>query len=312
VSREIRRIAVDFDWPLNEVWQGYLMPEELLAESCLACENGYSEHGKYLHDLWYGYVPFKPEDNGSTPLSPNTPAVREFAERNVNSAPEFYGRDPMAVLREATRLADMWNGQWSHHLNEDDVAALVAGDRLWDLTHTWDPENRWQPMDPFVIPTPEQVNEWDIRSMGHDSINASICTRARCDRDGKPYLCARCDGSGQAWRSDEHKAAHEAWEPTEPPAGDGWQVWNTVSEGSPVTPVFATRAELVDHLCTPGQQVTLREGPMARDEAERFVDAGWVPSGMGSAVTRVVEGALTPSVMEDRAQFHAIVTGDES
>ena len=28
----------------------------------------------------------------------------------------------------------------------------------------------------------------------------------------------------------------------EPPIGDGWQVWETVSEGSPVTPVFATTA----------------------------------------------------------------------
>ena len=34
----------------------------------------------------------------------------------------------------------------------------------------------------------------------------------------------------------------------EPPTGEGWQVWETVSEGSPISPVFATPEELARHM----------------------------------------------------------------
>ena len=30
-----------------------------------------------------------------------------------------------------------------------------------------------------------------------------------------------------------------------PPEGDGWQLWEVVTEGSPISPVFATHGELV-------------------------------------------------------------------
>lgn len=67
------------------------------------------------------------------------------------------------------------------------------------------------------------------------------------------------------------------------------QVWETVSEGTPVTPPFATRAELVDYLAAHGDfwdQARRREGrgsgfdngPWKRENAEKFVTAGWAPS----------------------------------
>ena len=42
------------------------------------------------------------------------------------------------------------------------------------------------------------------------------------------------------------RAEAEAWEPTDPPTGDGWQLWETTSEGSPSSPVFATAEALAD------------------------------------------------------------------
>lgn len=65
------------------------------------------------------------------------------------------------------------------------------------------------------------------------------------------------------------------------------QVYQTVSEGSPVTPPFATRAELVDYLVAHGDfwdQARRAEGsgmecgPWERANAEAFVNAGWAPS----------------------------------
>lgn len=52
----------------------------------------------------------------------------------------------------------------------------------------------------------------------------------------------------------------------------GWCLYETVSEGTPVTPVFATAAELIDHLATVGQdrdQVLMR-----RAAAEQLVTQG--------------------------------------
>lgn len=306
--REVRRVPLDFDWPQGEVWEGYLMPGKFGEEPCEACcydrapsimdrlfpqprsGTGYAPHANYLHDLWYGYVPFDPESTGSVPLRPDTPAVRAFAERNISRDPAFYGAasrhdalrqsareahaegritddrladmlgriDVMerqedcdsaalaeaAITREAQRLAALWNGQWSHHLNQEDVNALVADGRLRDFTHTWTRGEGWQEKSPPVVPAAAQVNEWSLHGMGHDSINASICVSARCKREGYDDTCPACGGHGSVEKYPGQRAEAEAWEPQEPPSGDGWQLWETTSEGSPNSPVFATAEEL--------------------------------------------------------------------
>jgi len=74
------------------------------------------------------------------------------------------------------------------------------------------------------------------------------------------------------------------------PTGDGWQLWQTVSDG-PLSPVFATADELIDWMCQP---VPLKDrkswapepfplNPWAqgwrREVAEPFVKrCGWAPS----------------------------------
>lgn len=68
-----------------------------------------------------------------------------------------------------------------------------------------------------------------------------------------------------------------------------FQVWETVSEGTPVSPPFETKAELIDYLVTNGDfwdQSRRREGrsimncdPWSRKQAEAFVNGpGWAPS----------------------------------
>lgn len=53
--------------------------------------------------------------------------------------------------------------------------------------------------------------------------------------------CAVCHGNG--YHPDD-QAEQDAWTRTEPPAGDGYQMWETTSEGSPQSPVFASLDEL--------------------------------------------------------------------
>lgn len=58
------------------------------------------------------------------------------------------------------------------------------------------------------------------------------------------------------------------------PAGElGWCLYQTVSEGTPVTPVFATADELVEHLATVGQDWD--QVPMRREAAETLVSQGY-------------------------------------
>lgn len=319
MGREVKRVPPDFDQPLNEVWPGFLMPDELRLPQCPACDGrGYSPRALELQELWYGNRPFKPEDNGSAPFTPESPCVRAYAERNVQRSPEFYlGRFPinwddsvahetsiaaaraaaaaapterveLAIQREARRLADHFNNGWMHHLNADDVAALVEGGRLHDLTHDWTKGDGWKPKNPPVVPTPEQVNEWAIITpFGHDAINSWICVRARCEREGVTDTCASCGGQGDCG-TEEQRAAYEAWESTGPPEGEGFQLWETVSEGSPISPVFDSAEGLArwmtENKCTVN-------GPMSSYEAAlRFVNAGWAPSFMASAETGVVSG----------------------
>lgn len=282
MGREIKRVPLDFDWPLNKVWDGFLNPLHV-AKKCTACDgSGSSPEARHLKDLWYGYAPFRPEDRGGTPFQPDDFIVRSHAERNVERAPEFYGTGESAVSMEARRLCRLFNSQWSHHLSQGDVDALVDEGRLVDFTHEWRSGEGWVEKIPAYRPTAAEVNEWSLNGFGHDSINQWIVVGAECDRLGIPHYCAMCEGEGELWPSPEAKAAYDAWEPTEPPAGDGWQLWETVSEGSPISPVFATADELVWHIVI--------DGGYSEEGARAFVAAGWAPSFVMDSERGVMSG----------------------
>lgn len=187
----------------------------------------------------------------------------------------------------AEALWALWYGQWCHHLTQDDVDALLAASRLRDLTHTWSRETGWQPIVPAPTVTAAQVNEWSISSRhGHDDMNAAVAIRARCNRDGMPYVCGTCGGEALLEAYPGQRAEAEAWEPTEPPTGDGWQLWTTVNEGTPISPVFATAQELAGWMSDPGRG----RDWVPFDVALRFINAGWAPLGFETAETGFVSG----------------------
>ena len=83
---------------------------------------------------------------------------------------------------------------------------------------------------------------------------------------------------------------YEYYRPNWKPEDMTWyQVYETVSEGTPVTPPFKTKEELIDYLVVDGDfwdQERRREGnttincsPWPREQAEEFVHStGWAPS----------------------------------
>jgi hypothetical protein len=94
--------------------------------------------------------------------------------------------------------------------------------------------------------------------------------------------CPTCDGYGSAEKYPGQRAEAEAWQPTDPPEGDGWQMWQTTSEGSPVSPVFPTAEELATWLADTqasmfGQQSASREQWLAIITGEDFAHVEIAP-----------------------------------
>lgn len=56
-GRELRRVPLDFDAPLKEVWSGYVMPDDLRLPTCSACDGtGYSPEAKAVADTFYPHM----------------------------------------------------------------------------------------------------------------------------------------------------------------------------------------------------------------------------------------------------------------
>jgi hypothetical protein len=257
MGRELRRVPLDFDWPIGHVWDGFRNPYSF-SKDCEHCDGtGYGPEAKRFSDQWHGYVPFDPSETGSVPFLPSHPAIVAFAQRNTSRELNqfermmLYGKtlnDDEVVIAECDRLVGMWNKQWCHHLEQADVDALWADGRLSDFNPDW----RENHNENVPSPSAATVNEWSICSMGHDAINKWICIRAKCERLDIKKDCEHCDG-GNIWPSKMHKwLEEEGWQKIEPPTGDGYQVWETVSEGSPVSPVFTTEDELINWLTLQG------------------------------------------------------------
>ena len=92
------------------------------------------------------------------------------------------------------------------------------------------------------------------------------------------------------------------------PRGDGWQLWQTVSDG-PVTPVFAMADELIEYMCQPCDchySWCLHPNPdnprgkgWRRDDAEKFVRV------VGRMPTGIVTGGRLLSTSETVAMLAA-------
>lgn len=249
MGREIKRVPLDFDWPMDRVWEGFLNPYYKYAKDCPDCKrSGLTEDVRQLDEDWYAF---------------------DHPER-----------------------------RWQHKLEADEVQALFDAHRIDErvLGHLGKDPKTYKKVTQDLV---DFVNETAQKPGGlflgfHDQINKHICLEARAKKLGfiqqelKEAYCPRCSGNGTVYDPPEMEAKKDAWEPTEPPTGEGYQVWETVSEGSPISPVFPTADELVKWLVGKGY---------SPEAAVAFADAGWAPSMVlipGKGLKRDIEsmGAL--------------------
>jgi hypothetical protein len=135
-------------------------------------------------------------------------------------------------------------------------------------------------------------NEDDVKSSFGSfdyAIYRAIVTAAGLPEWGS---CATCEGHGTVESYPGQRAEAEAWERYEPPTGEGWQLWQTVSD-APMSPVFATADELIDWMTTPAAEWGA-SGPWSRENAEAFVRGpGWAPTFVSGVVPGMVVDGVT-------------------
>lgn len=103
---------------------------------------------------------------------------------------------------------------------------------------------------------------------------------AKWESGERPDYCSDESRSLEFWEWDGDPPERAYYRPWRNDEATWFQVWETVSEGTPVTPPFATADELVDYLSTHGDFWDQKrgDGPWDRDAAKKFVGVGWAPS----------------------------------
>jgi len=237
VSREVRRVPLDFDWPLKKEWEGYLLPDRLRGATCEAC-NG---TGQTHFGWWLQYM--------SRLMGMLAGDVRE-QER---------GKPMHPWLLEFPYP----HGHWEYPVKGDPK----SGPGRFEIDR----------------PTPDaieffaalmRVEPARVAATFSDD-HSYIVMRKLLEITGVDVGCQPCEGQGSLETYPGQRAEAEAWEPSDPPEGEGWQLWETVSHGSPMSPVFPGPGALAVWMSDPSRG----EERVAYETARRFIEVGWAPSG---------------------------------
>jgi hypothetical protein len=133
-------------------------------------------------------------------------------------------------------------------------------------------EEHYQPM--FDTPFEERARKWMDAAIAWDNGTDPDCAKHKATH---PFY----------WQWSGNPPDAKYYRPNWPKESrTHYQVYETVSEGTPVTPHFATKAELVDYLVEHGDEwdqmrtAEAKQGRAgwSRTNAEAFVERVWAPS----------------------------------
>lgn len=145
-----------------------------------------------------------------------------------------------------------------------------------------------------------------VRQPMHDQTFAEAVAEwkadyAKWEAGERPDYCTDESRALEFWEWHGLPPDRDYYRPWSDAEATWFQVWETVSEGTPVTPPFATREELIDHLVANGDDwdQSRGEGGWPRANAEQFVNSGWAPSlivqtGEGGGVFEPRDGMPVP------------------
>lgn len=200
---------MDFDWPMKQIWVGYINPYKGI--ECPYCfdedsgiSNGYAKEAREYKKSFYGYM--NDWDYIKNPYNPR----QQYCPKAKPYSIEKWEYDFLVGDNEwATRKRLFGNGE---------------------------------------IPSFENFGDYFLKygDLGFDSCIEHALTEEYCRRNGYKTLCPHCNGTGLVFMDNNIKHLHEEWCPVEPPEGEGFQLWENTSEGSPSSPVFGTLEELCE------------------------------------------------------------------
>lgn len=202
MGRELKRVPLDFNWPIGKVWDRYLNPYTNPCPEVAKgrCYNGSSPAGQWLEAI-----------------SIMIAIVGEEA-RDAHRVEEFKARGrsyPHPYLTEWALCPTVNHRVMS--LNDPKLVSFVqvlSGKK-----------------------EPDPLGGYSRYEIYNNLLKAAGIT----EKDWG--FCPVCKGTGI---DPEIQEKHDAWTPTEPPVGEGYQLWETTSEGSPISPVFKTLNELCE------------------------------------------------------------------
>lgn len=268
MGREVRRVPADFNWPLNKVWHGFKMPDELHSQQCYHCGGqGVNAATRVLSDSWYDQAGFVMVAYQFAPHITDAEIAKMVHDLGGRWTYR-YGQDRNGNVAERPpwKIIGDYRG-WQHDLTQDEVQLLFDEGRFYRLKEKG------------VCPTAAEINEAYQHGMGHDAINMWICVKARAQRMGIYGHCEHCKGEGRLWRDEEHKRLNNEWESTPPPEGPAYQIWETVSEGSPVSPAFMKPEDLARWMVRNDSSVT--SGTTFDGWVKFITKVGFAPSAIG-------------------------------
>jgi hypothetical protein len=253
MSREVKRVPLDFDAPIGVTWAPLLRPAETRLPACPECNgSGYTATAKWFEAITHLYL--------------------MMAE---DVAAQARGREMHPYLAEL--------GNAPYEIQDRTVVTRRPGADAVDLAVR------------LVGEEPDPI--WGFGG----SATSRACRKISAAL-GLPETwgyCPICDGEGSN-PTPEQQAAYDAWSPAEIPTGEGWQLWETISDGGPVSLVFDNAEALAVWLSTPSAG---RERMSSLDAARRFVAAGWAPSGADQGGSGYQTGTeWVASLAEDRAR----------
>jgi hypothetical protein len=238
MQRKIRRVPLDFNHPLNVVWPGF---QNTLYNPCplegTRCFNGQTGDGNWFEAICRLLSSIGREAARNTPEKRAAMDRRELGWPATRLEEEF----PEAPRRTPSRAT---------YARLQAIEPKSARHLAWRRHYDEHPEDRaLQPLTPEILRVLEPLASGrdfsNIADHASTGLMLGILKVAGLDLDW--VLCPVCKGS----RTDPAtRAAGDAWRETEPPSGDGWQLWETVSEGSPVSPVFPTERAFRKYLLT--------------------------------------------------------------
>ena len=220
MGRTLKRVPLDFVWPLKKLWGGYVNPYyKPCPEDGLTCFNGQSGGREWLEVLLRLLTLAAEEAQYTGDLE----AQRRF-QKHGRIWPHPYLQDlptkPQHVVWAPAQPSERPS------MVPLSVTTLPLTADLLDLVKRLGGEGPDRVLG-FGSGTTWRIEKKLLELAGLDHETWGICPVCHGERLD-PAM----------------KQAHDEWRPTEPPTGVGYQLWETTSEGSPLSPVFPTLKEL--------------------------------------------------------------------